>query len=302
MSENPASSENPISKTFSIEVSVKSLQPGLYIISTPIGNLQDISLRALNALREVDFIACEDNRVVKKLLTHYGIKTPTFSYHDHNSTQKTPKIVEKIQAGQSVALVSDAGTPLVSDPGYELVRACVNKGVYVTAIPGVSASIMALSLSGLPTDQFFFGGFLPAKKGQMKKKMEELKTVPSTLVFYESPRRLVTFLETCLDVFGNRDVVVARELTKMFEEVRRGSVSTLLEEYKNEDAPKGEVVVLVGPGEKKSEWSEKDIKDCLAESLKKNSLKDSVGNVVELTGWAKKAVYQLALEVSKRSE
>ena len=298
MSDKNASSSNLKSETFTIEVPLKSLQPGLYLISTPIGNLEDITLRALNVLRMVHVVACEDTRVLRKLLGHYGIKVQTALYHDHNADQQIPKIIERIQNGEAVGLVSDAGTPMVSDPGYKLVRECINAGVMVTAIPGATAAITGLSLSGMPTDQFLFAGFMPTKKGQMKKKMEEIKATPSSKVFYESPRRLVRFFEAALDVFGDCDAAVARELTKMFEEVRRGKISELLEQYKNEDAPKGEAVIIIGPGAVQSEWSNEDVIDALKKSMASSSLKDSVKQVTNLTGWKKKEIYQMALDIA----
>ncbi len=226
--------------------------PGLYIVATPIGNLRDITLRALDALNAADLIVCEDTRVSGKLLSHYGISKPTLSYNDHNGPERRPKIMAALTEGKCVALVSDAGTPLVSDPGYKLVREAIERGFYVTTLPGASSVLSALCLSGLPTDRFLFAGFLPAKKEACRKAIQTLANVPSTLVLFESARRLPETLALLQEVLGNREAAVVREITKLYEESRRGTLQELHAHYEKAGAPKGEVVIVVGPpGERK---------------------------------------------------
>ncbi len=227
--------------------SARPLPPALYLVATPIGNLSDITIRALETLAAADVLACEDTRVTRVLLARYGISRRTTAYHEHNAAEAGPKLAEAVLAGRSVALVSDAGTPLVSDPGYRLVEEVVAAGGTVVPIPGPSALLAALTASGLPSDTFLFAGFLPSKAGQRAARLEELKAVPGTLVFYESPRRLAGALSAMADVLGDRPAAVCRELTKTFEEVRRGPLAALAAAYAEEDTPKGEVVVCVGP-------------------------------------------------------
>lgn len=218
----------------------------LYVVGTPIGNLKDLSARAIETLKGVDVIACEDTRQTGKLLTHYGIHKPLTSLHDHNERQRTPQLIEQLKSGKSVALVSDGGTPLVSDPGWYLVRRAIDAGIVVSWIPGATALIGALVLSGLPTDRFVFEGFLPAKSGQRRKRLEALKDEPRTVVLYESPHRLLKTLRDIHDVLGDVQVACARELTKMFEEVRRGPVNDLIAHFEHH-APRGEFVVVFHP-------------------------------------------------------
>ena len=217
----------------------------LYLVPTPIGNLEDITLRALRVLREVDLIACEDTRTSGILLAHYDIATPRTSYHDHNETRKAPQLIERMQAGQDVALISDAGSPGISDPGFYLVRECVRHDIPVEALPGATAFVPALTASGLPCDRFVFEGFLPAKKGRQAK-LNALADEPRTMVFYESPHRLVKALMQFEDVFGpEREAAVAREVSKKFEEVRRGSLRDLRTHYEAQPKVRGEIVVVV---------------------------------------------------------
>ena len=220
----------------------------LYLVPTPVGNLVDITLRALRILKEVDLIACEDTRTSGILLAHYGIETPKTSYHDHNEARKAPHLVDRMLAGQRIALVSDAGSPGISDPGFFLVRACVEADVPVEALPGATAFVPALTASGLPCDRFVFEGFLPQKKGRMKR-LEALAAEERTLVFYESPHRLVKLLSQASATFGaDRPAAVVRELSKKFEEVRRGTLSELHTHYGAESRVRGEIVVVVGGG------------------------------------------------------
>lgn len=225
----------------------RPLEPALYIVATPIGNLSDITVRALETLAAADLVACEDTRVTRILLDRYGIARRTTPYHEHNAADAGARLVERLKDGKSVALVSDAGTPLVSDPGYRLVEMALEAGIRVVPIPGASALLAALSGAGLPTDTFLFAGFLAAKAGQRRARLEELSPVPATLVFYESPRRLDDTLVAMAETLGDRRAVVARELTKTFEEFRRGTLGELAAHYVEAGAPKGEVVICVAP-------------------------------------------------------
>ena len=219
--------------------------PGtLYLVATPIGNLSDITHRALQVLRDVDLIACEDTRHTHKLLSHYGITTKTISYHEHNEQQRAEQLIDLVKQGSNIAVVSDAGTPAVSDPGFRLVRAAIENEVPVVPVPGPSALITALIAAGLPTDEFFFAGFLPPRANARRVRLSELQSVPGTLIFYEAPHRLAATLKDAYEILGERDAVVARELTKVHEEIRRGRLSELSAHYERED-PRGEIVVLV---------------------------------------------------------
>jgi 16S rRNA (cytidine1402-2'-O)-methyltransferase len=218
----------------------------LYLVATPIGNLEDITYRAVRVLREVELIACEDTRQTRKLLDHYQIRTPTISYHEHNEAERAVELGSRMAAGAVVALVSDAGMPLVSDPGYRLVRAAIELAVPVIAVPGPSAAITALAASGLPTDSFRFGGFLPSKPGQRAKALEALAEEQATLIFYEAPHRLPEALEAVEQVLGARPVVVARELTKIHEEFVRGTAAEVRAELASRDAIRGEITLLIG--------------------------------------------------------
>jgi len=220
--------------------------PGtLYLVATPIGNLADITNRALQVLRDVDLIACEDTRHTRKLLQHYGIDTKTVSYHEHNEQQRAAELIELLKQGSSVAVVSDAGTPAISDPGFRLVRAAIENDVSVVPLPGPSALIAALVAAGLPTDEFFFGGFLPARSSARRARLSELRSVPGTLIFYEAPHRLTASLTDAHEMLGEREAVVARELTKLHEEIRRGRLSELSEHYSSAEQPRGEIVLLI---------------------------------------------------------
>ena len=220
--------------------------PGtLYLVATPIGNLGDITHRALQVLRDVALIACEDTRHTRKLLQHYGIGTKTISYHEHNEQQRAAELIELLKQGSDVAIVSDAGTPAISDPGFRLVRAAVENEIVIVPLPGPSALISALIGSGLPTDQFFFGGFLPARSNARRARFDELRSVPGTLIFYEAPHRLAASLRDAHEILGEREAVVARELTKLHEEIRRGRLSELAEHYANVEQPRGEIVLLI---------------------------------------------------------
>ena len=219
--------------------------PGtLYLVATPIGNLADITHRAIDVLSNVELIACEDTRHTRKLLQHYGISTKTISYHEHNEQERARQLVELLREGKDVAVVSDAGTPSINDPGFRLVRAAIENGLAVVPVPGPSALIAALIAAGLPTDEFFFGGFLPARSNARRTKLTELKSVPGTLIFYEAPHRLAATLKDAYEILGEREAVVARELTKLHEELRRARLSELAEHYSKEE-PRGEIVLLI---------------------------------------------------------
>lgn len=225
----------------------------LYLIATPIGNLEDITLRALRTLKEVDLIACEDTRHTQRLLNHFGIKRPTISYHEHNEEARTAEIVAVLERGQSVALVSDAGTPVINDPGHKLVVACLERELPIVPVPGPAALVAALVVSGLATDEFFFGGFLPARQLARRQRLQAVKTIPGTLIFYEAPHRLHASLADARDVLGApRRAAVARELTKIHEETRRGTLGELADAYGGAGqtaAARGEIVLLIGPAD-----------------------------------------------------
>jgi 16S rRNA (cytidine1402-2'-O)-methyltransferase len=216
----------------------------LYLVATPIGNLADITHRALEVLRAVDLIACEDTRHTHKLLRHYGIDTKTISYHEHNEQQRAEELIGLLKQGKDVAVVSDAGTPAISDPGFRLVRTAIENDVRIVPLPGPSALVAALVATGLPTDEFFFAGFLPARTGARRARLNELRAVPGTLIFYEAPHRLASSLRDAYEVLGEREAVVARELTKLHEEIRRGRLSELAEHYSTNE-PRGEIVLLI---------------------------------------------------------
>lgn len=281
-----------------------ALAPGLYLVATPIGNLGDITLRALQVLRQASVIACEDTRETRKLLTAHGLPARDaaggerlVAHHDHSGPAAVDRLVARIQAGGSVALVSDAGTPLLSDPGFTLVRACRAAGVAVTALPGASAALTALQLSGLPAERFLFAGFLPPRQGQRRRALEDLKAVPATLIFYEAPHRLPEMLADLAAVLGPRPAAVARELTKRFEELRAGRLDQLADDYAAEGPPRGELVVLAGPPGKEAAAAH-DLDALLAQALEGLSLRDAVTAVSGATGLPKKQVYARALELT----
>jgi 16S rRNA (cytidine1402-2'-O)-methyltransferase len=217
----------------------------LYLIATPIGNLADITHRALQVLKDVDLIACEDTRHTHKLLQHYGITTKTVSYHEHNEQQRTAQLIAQLKDGSNIAVVSDAGTPSISDPGFRLVRAAIENDVPVVPVPGPSAVISALIAAGLPTDEFFFAGFLPSRSNARRTRLNELRAVPGTLIFYEAPHRLASTLKDAYEILGEREAVVARELTKLHEEIKRGRLSELSSYFEDHDKARGEIVVLI---------------------------------------------------------
>lgn len=276
------------------------LAPALYLVSTPIGNLADVSLRALSVLARADLVCAEDTRHSRKLLAHYGLAPALQPYHEHNAARTRPRILARLKAGQSVALVADAGTPLISDPGYKLVKAVRCAGFDVTAVPGAAAPIAALSLSGLPADRFFFEGFLPPRSAARRARLEALAAVPATLIFFEAPSRLGPMLADAADVLGARQGAVAKELTKLHEQVRRGSLEALARDLEDGFKAKGEFVVLVAPPGKVA-VSDAEIEVRLIESLAEHSVRDAARNVADALGVGRNRVYRLALALSERT-
>lgn len=269
----------------------------LYVVATPIGNLEDITLRALRVLREVDVIAAEDTRHTRKLLERYDIHTPLTSYHQHNERTKAPALVRRLEAGENVALVSDAGTPTISDPGYHLVRAAAEKGVPVTPVPGVSAATAALSVCGLATDRFVFQGFLPAKRNRRKETLRELQDDDRTLVFYEVPHRIRESLTDMHEALGDRAVTVGRELTKVHEELLRGTLSQLAGEM---DQQRGEFVVVVAGRDNAPAVDEELLRTEITRLLETGHKANDVAKLVaDSHHVAKRDVYKLVLEVAK---
>ncbi len=266
----------------------------LYIVATPIGNLEDITMRALRVLREVDWVACEDTRQTRKLLEHFGVVKPTVSYYEHNEAARAAELVERLKTGVSVALVTDAGTPLVSDPGYRLVQAAIAAGVIVVPIPGPSAAVTALSAAGLPTDAFRFCGFLPAKSSQRKKLLEELKAETCTLIFYETPHRILDALEDVGTVMGSRPAVVGRELTKLHEEFLRGTAEEIRAQLASRPSVKGEMTLLIGKADEAAELDDTPLEDAvrLAEQQGLPRM-DAIKQVAKKRGLSKREVYRL---------
>jgi 16S rRNA (cytidine1402-2'-O)-methyltransferase len=275
------------------------LPSGLYLVATPIGNLMDLSMRAIEVLRNVDVIACEDTRVTSKILNTHNIKTSMKTYHEHNAARMRPAILDKIQSGGAIALVSDAGTPTISDPGYKLVKECIDLDINISTTPGANAAITGLLLSGLPTNRFLFAGFLSSKTTQRRNELEELANVSATLIFYESTKRLSKTLKDMLEKLGDRPAAIARELTKLHEEIRRNKLSVLTSHYVNTGAPKGEIVIVVGPPLKKSPPSIKELNDLIFTQLQTLSVRDATAKIVLETGLPKRKIYARALRLDK---
>ena len=279
-------------------IDVGRAAPGLHIVATPIGNLGDITLRALATLAGADLIACEDTRVTRKLLERYAIATPLTPYHDHNAATARPKLMRRLAEGAAVALVSDAGTPLVSDPGFKLVRAAQEAGHAVTALPGASALLAALSVAGLPTDQFLFAGFLPPKQAARRARIAELARIPATLILFETGPRIAATLTDLAAGLGAREAAVCRELTKIHEEVRRGDLAALAQGCAAGEV-RGEFVVVIAPPMADERPSAGDTDALLRQALARVSLKDAVGEVAEATGLPRRELYQRALALAK---
>lgn len=274
--------------------------PGLHIVATPIGNLGDITLRAIETLRGVDLIACEDTRTTGVLLARHGISTRMTAYHEHNAERARPALIDKLRAGGRIALVSDAGTPLVSDPGYKLVAAALEADIAVTTCPGPSAALAALTLSGLPSDRFFFAGFLPARGAARRTALAELAAIKATLIVLEAPHRLPESLADMAGVLGPRPAAVARELTKRYEEVRRGSLDQLAAHYAEAGAPKGELVVVIGPPDEASVVPSDDVIEArLRILLESSSVREAAAQLAAETGLPRRALYARALKLSR---
>jgi 16S rRNA (cytidine1402-2'-O)-methyltransferase len=283
-----------------LRAEAEPIEPGLHVVATPIGNLRDISLRALGTLAAADAVIAEDTRVTKVLLAHYGIATPLVAYHEHNAAVVRPHLLARLAGGAALALVSDAGTPLVSDPGFKLVSEALAQGTQVTSVPGASAVLAALVVAGLPTDRFFFEGFLPQKQGARRTRIAELAAIPGTLVFFESPRRLADMLADLAAALGTRQTAIARELTKHFETVRRGALPELARALANEEPPKGEIVVLVAPPAENEAagLSDAAIDAKLQDALRTLSVKDAASVVAAESGQKRRKVYARAIALA----
>ncbi len=289
-------------KKFSIKEQLFDAPPveaGLYIVSTPIGNLGDITLRALETLASVDLIACEDTRMTRRLLERYGIQTRLMAYHDRNGPQKRPQLLAELENGGSIALVSDAGTPLVSDPGYKLVREASSAGHSIVAIPGASALLGALVTSALPSDRFLFEGFLPNRSAKRKSALKSLVAIDATLVFYESPRRLAATLADMVEILGNREAALARELTKKFEETLRLPLAELADHYRDAATPKGEIVIVVGPPTEAA-VDPRSAEDMLRAALPHMSVREAASEIAGQLKRPRREIYALAITLSKK--
>jgi 16S rRNA (cytidine1402-2'-O)-methyltransferase len=306
MNPPPASRERHLSRDerrYVVEknpIKAERLAPGLHVVATPIGNLGDITLRALQTLAGADLIACEDTRVTRKLLDRYAITTPLTAYHDHNAAKARPMLLSRLAEGAAIALVSDAGTPLVSDPGFKLVRAAQEAGYAVTALPGPSALLAALTVAGLPTDQFLFAGFLPPKQAARRARIADLARVPATIVLFESGPRLAAALADLAAGLGRREAALCRELTKLHEEVRRGDLGTLAQSCAAGEV-RGEIVLVIAPPQEAQQPSDEDTETLLRDALSHASLKDAVAQVAGATGLPRRQVYQRALSLGKRT-
>ena len=275
---------------------------GLHLVATPIGNLDDITLRALAVLAAADLIACEDTRRSRTLLDHYGISTPTTAYHEHNAALARPKLIARLTQGAAIAIISDAGTPSVSDPGFKLVRETLVAGHSVTAVPGASAVLAALSVSGMPTDRFFFEGFLPAKENQRRTRIKEIKSIPASLILFESPSRIGATLNDLAAEFGRREAAICRELTKLHEEVRRGELPALAGDYADGATARGEIVIVISPPQQEDDASMVDHDALLHDALRRLSLKDAVAEIAARTGAPRRMIYQRALALQQERE
>ncbi|MBT4769206.1 MAG: 16S rRNA (cytidine(1402)-2'-O)-methyltransferase [Rhodospirillaceae bacterium] len=268
------------------------------VVATPIGNLGDISARAIATLREADRIACEDTRMTARLCRAHAIETPLTPYHEHNAERARPALLRLMAEGGRLALVSDAGTPLISDPGYRLTKACIEDNIPFTILPGPSAPLAALALSGLPTDRFLFAGFPPSKKSARKKWLAELTAIPATLIFFESAKRLASSLSDMMAVFGPREAAMAREITKLYEEVRRAPLDELATHFETQGPPKGEVVIVVAPPDAIAETGEDETDRLLIQAMENLSLRDAAEAVAKASGRPKRDVYARALALS----
>jgi 16S rRNA (cytidine1402-2'-O)-methyltransferase len=287
-------------RVFGQEVAAPGVAPGLYLVATPIGNLRDVTLRALETLAAVAVVACEDTRVTRKLFERYGLTTPLIAYHDHNAAVARPKILARLEAGAAVALVSDAGTPLVSDPGLKLVQAAQAAGHPVTALPGASAVLAALAVAGLATDRFFFEGFLPAREAARRTRIRDIAGIPATLVLFETGPRIAAMLNDLAAGLGMRQAAICRELTKLHEEIRRGDVAELAHAYAEGAETRGEFVVVVGPPDGVVGVDSPDVDLMLRRALAIGSVRTAVEAVAAATGQKRRLVYQRALALAQK--
>ncbi|KQW19421.1 16S rRNA methyltransferase [Afipia sp. Root123D2] len=291
----------PAPRTFTLAgqpVSAPKARPGLYLVATPIGNLGDITIRSLETLAGVDLIACEDTRITHRLLERFAIAAALTPYHEHNATTARPKILEKLAQGASVALVSDAGTPLISDPGYKLVREACAAGFTVTALPGPSSVLTALSVAALPTDRFFFEGFLPSKEIARRNRITELARIDATLVMFESGTRVQNSLRDLADIMGARDAAICREMTKLHETISRATLTELAQQADTLET-RGEFVLVIGPPPKDAGViSAEALDDMLRAALKRGSVKDAVAQALEVSGHSRREIYARALALS----
>jgi 16S rRNA (cytidine1402-2'-O)-methyltransferase len=284
---------------FGLRMEAEPITPGLHVVATPIGNLRDVSFRALATLAAAQAVIAEDTRVTKTLLAHYGVSTPLVAYHEHNAELMRPHLIARLERGAALALVSDAGTPLVSDPGYKLVSDALARSIHVLSVPGPSAVLAGLVVAGLPTDRFFFEGFLPSRSAARRERAAELASIPGTLVIFESPRRIAETLADLALVLGDRQAAIARELTKQFETVRRGRLLELAAALATEPPPKGEIVLLVGPPESGGPTlSDEELDDRLKKALETLSVKDSAAMVSAQTGVPRRRAYARAIELA----
>ena len=288
-------------RIFGQDIAVHRAPPGLYLVATPIGNLGDVTLRALETLAAVEVVACEDSRITRRLFERYAIATPLVPYHDHNAATARPKLLARLAAGDAVALVSDAGTPLVSDPGFKLVREAQSAGHVVTALPGACAVLAALAVAGLPTDRFCFAGFLPPRETARRARIGELAALPATLVLFETGPRIAAMLGDLAAAFGARPAAVCRELTKLHEEVRRAGLDELARHYAQGAETRGEFVVVVGPPAEAAAVDAAGLDSLLQSALATASLKDAVEAVAAATGQNRRLVYRRALTLAKQS-
>src|SRR6478609_8162004 len=275
--------------------------PGLYLVATPIGHLGDITLRALETLAGVDIIACEDTRITRRLTERYAISAELKPYHEHNAAMARPKILEKLAQGASIALVSDAGTPLISDPGFKLVREVSAAGHAVIALPGPSSVLTALSVAALPTDRFFFEGFLPSKQNARRARLAELKQIDATLVLFDSGNRVQDTLADLAEIMAGRDAAICRELTKLHEEIKRAPIAELARSADTLET-RGEFVLVIGPPPREQAMAADELDDLLRASLARDSVKDAVAHAVELSGRPRREIYARALELSREAK
>ncbi len=278
----------------------QQIRPGLYIVPTPIGNLRDITIRALDVLNEADIVLCEDTRVSGKLLEAYGLRKKLMVYNDHNAARQRPKIQEYLQANKILAQISDAGTPLISDPGFRLVDLAIAEGAYVTALPGANAPLPALVMSSLPTDNFTFVGFMPTKSTARQTLLKTWAEMPTTLIAFDTGKRISKTLKDIATVLGDRPIAVVREISKLYEEAKRGTAEELMNGYDKNGVPKGEITLLIGPGQPE-EVDLADLKGDILNALKSSSKKDVTAHYTQKTGLPKKVVYEFILALSMES-